>query len=295
MVLVRPPADRRGDARGHHDSPWRPIGLAAAAADMGSGQGARAAPADHRADGHQSVRPAPHHARGAAVRRRGGQRPPTQEPRMGTASRPDRRCDHVGHRVTVNAADVVADVNPRRSPSGRDRPPRADLRHSPPRAPGRIDGSAGCGRASTATTTPWTSYNATARSGTESTRRPCPPATAAGTPRWSHGARQHPPRHGSGRAHARAPELDTTTGLEQHPSPANSTCQLVCRPRHGHTDRPVATLTGIRPGRATYRQARYGSPVSTAVRVRGTDGSTPSLRTPSVARTAFRRELVDPH
>jgi hypothetical protein len=54
------------------------------------------------------------------------------------------------------AEAISGGVNPRRSLSDRDQPPRADPRRSPSPAPGRTRGTAGRGHANTATTTPST-------------------------------------------------------------------------------------------------------------------------------------------
>lgn len=148
-------------------------------------------------------------------------------------------------------------LSPRRSRSGRGRPPPAALRHWPTQAHGRTrDG----GHASTMTTTRSPSRNAAARSGTASTPDRSLPATAAGIPRSSRTDQQRrarpAPRHRRGQEYERG----TTAAPGQRPSPAWSTHPLVCRPRPTH----VATTTGIRPTAAGPNSLTKRSPGSGA-------------------------------
>ena len=180
----------------------------------GSGSGASRAPDRHDSDWHEGL---------SVMRTRRGNvaRTTPQEPWLGPPKRPHRGRDRVGDRVTDHQDSAT--VNPRRWLLGRGLSPRADLRCSRRPALGRTRGSAGFGRASTATTSLSTSYNAAWRSGSESTPRPGCLAIAVGTPRSSHDAGQCPLRGVPGRGRARGLGLDTIAVPEQRPFPAGPT------------------------------------------------------------------------
>ena len=132
-------------------------------------------------------RPASSAAGSARGRPRPRHRGSTTPPRMGhlhTGIRPDRRSSERSLMLTGTAAEVPRNLgHPPRQPQkitlDRDPVERAAPRCWPWALRDRKHGIAGCGPAKRATTHPWSSHSAAARSGTGSTPHPHLLATAA--------------------------------------------------------------------------------------------------------------------